>query len=442
MSPRGSPRRTLSVTDGALMMVGIVVGVGIFKSPQLVATFSPNEWVFIALWMCGGLTTLIGALVYAELAAAYPSKGGEYHFLRCAFGFPVAFLFAWARTTVIQTGAIAAVAYVFGDYARQIYPLGSYGSAIYAAAALFALTLLNLAGTYHSKTAQNVLTLAFITAMLTIAAVGLMGLGAKSTAPAAAEGGFDMLGLAMVFILVSYGGWNEAAYLSGDVRNAARDMVRILLAGTTIVTLIYVLVNIGYLLTLGLDGIRRSDAVAADVMGSALGPNGAVIVSLIVCVAALSTMNAIIFTGARLYHALGEDLALTQFRVWDSVRDNPRNAVVLQSAVAMALVLFGAMAQSGFRAMVEYTAPVFWSFLLLVGLSLFVLRHRDPDRTRPFQVPFYPVTPLLFCLVCAYLIYSSFVYTGHDALFGIAVLLAGIPLLVFVQMKRRGVAPE
>jgi APA family basic amino acid/polyamine antiporter len=443
MTAQGSPRRMLSVTDGALMMVGIVVGVGIFKSPQLVAAFSPNEWVFIALWVCGGVTTLIGALVYAELAAAYPSKGGEYHFLRRAFGFPVAFLFAWARTTVIQTGAIAAVAYVFGDYARQIYPLGSHGSAIYAATALFALTLVNVAGTYHSRTAQNILTLAFIAAMLSIAAIGLMGLGTLPPAPAAGDGeSYGMLGLAMVFILVSYGGWNEAAYLSGDVRNAARDMVRILLAGTTTVTLIYVLVNIGYLLTLGLDGMRRSDAVAADVMRSALGPDGAVIVSLVVCVAALSTMNAIIFTGARLYHALGQDLALMRLRIWDSVRDNPRNATILQSAVAMALVMLGAMAQSGFRAMVEYTAPVFWCFLLLVGISLFVLRQRDPDRPRPFRVPFYPVTPVLFCLVCAYLIYSSFVYTGRDALFGIAVLLAGIPLLVFVQTKRRGVAPE
>jgi APA family basic amino acid/polyamine antiporter len=434
----GSSRATLSVTDGALMMVGIVVGVGIFKSPQLVAAFSPNEWVFIALWVCGGLTTLIGALVYAELAAAYPSRGGEYNFLRRAFGFPIAFLFAWARTTVIQTGAIAAVAYVFGDYARQIVPLGSHGSAIYAAAALAALTLLNVSGTWHSKTAQNVLTLGFVATMLAVVVIGLMNLGTGAPVTSSGEGvGFGMIGLAMVFILVSYGGWNEAAYLSGDVRNAGRDMVRILIAGTTIVTLIYVLVNVGYLITLGLDGMRRSDAVVADVMRSALGPDGAVIVSAIVCVAALSTMNAIIFTGARLYHALGQDLALGQFRIRDPVRDNSRNAVLLQSAVAMVLVLVGAVAQSGFRAMVEYTAPVFWFFLLLVGLSLLVLRHRDPDRPRPFRVPLYPVTPAVFCLVCAYLIYSSFAYAGRGALFGIAVLLAGIPLLAVMHLTRR-----
>jgi len=340
---------------------------------------------------------------------------------------------------VIQTGAIAAIAFVFGDYAQALCSLGSHGSAIYAAIALLALTLLNVAGTYHSKTVQNFLTLAFVAAMLATAAIGLVNPKPPALV-AVADPGYGMLGLAMVFILVSYGGWNEAAYLSGDVSNAARDMVRILLAGTAIVTLIYVLVNIGYLFTLGLDGIRKSDAIAADVMRSAIGPAGAAIVSVVVCIAALSTMNAVIFTGARLYHALEQDLALAQLRIRDTVPDSPRNAIVLQSFVAMVLVCFGAMARSGFRAMVEYTAPVFWFFLMLVGISLFVLRHRDPDRPRPFRVPLYPVTPILFCMVCAYLIYSSFVYTGRGALLGIAVLLVGVPLLGFVHTRRSMVA--
>ncbi|MFZ5690469.1 MAG: APC family permease [Pseudomonadota bacterium] len=434
----GAPRATLSVTDGALMMVGIIIGIGIFKTPQLVAMFSPNEAAFVALWICGGLTTLIGALVYAELAASYPSTGGEYHFLSRAYGLPVGFLFAWARTTVIQTGAIAAVAFVFGDYAQELYSLGNYGSAIYGALALVILTLLNIAGTYQSKTAQNILTLLLVASMAMMVIVGLMNVGAKPPVASAGSGpGYGMLGLAMVFILLTYGGWNEAAYLSGDVRNVGRDMVRLLLAGTAIVTLIYVLVNIGYLYALGLEGMRKSDAIAADVMRSAFGPSGAAIVSMIVCIAALSTMNATIFTGARLYHALGQDLSLSRLRVWDQVRNNPRNAIILQSIIAFVLICFGAMARDGFKAMVEYTAPVFWFFLLLVGLSLFVLRRRDPNHPRPFKVPLYPVTPILFCLVCAYLIYSSLVYTGRGALFGIAVLLIGVPLLGFVRKKRR-----
>ena len=441
-SPRsGTPRATLSATDGALMMIGIIIGIGIFKTPQLVAMFSPNGWVFVGAWVAGGLATLIGALVYAELAATYPSTGGEYSFLTRAFGQPVGFMFAWARTTVIQTGAIAAVAFVLGDYAQQLYSLGSYGSAIYAAVTLALVTAINLAGTYESKTAQNVLSFLEVSAIVVICVVAFMA-ASGSTSPAPATGaasdgpGYGALGLAMVFILLTYGGWNECAYISADLKDVRRDMVRILLIGTAVVTALYVAINCAYLAVLGLEGLRKSDAVAADVMRAGLGPSGAVIVSVIVCCAALSTMNASVFTGARLYHALGQDLSLQKLGVWDAVHNNPRNAILLQSAIAMALVCFGAIAKDGFKAMVEYTAPVFWFFLLLVGVSLFVLRRRDPDRVRPFKVPLYPLTPALFCLICAYLLYASLAYTGKGALFGLAVLMLGVPLLFWVRKKQ------
>lgn len=433
----GAPRASLSVTDGALMMVGIIIGIGIFKTPQLVALNVSSETWFVAAWFLGGIATLIGALVYAELAAAYPSTGGEYHFLTRAYGQPVGFLFAWARTTVIQTGAIAAVCFVLGDYAQQLYPLGAYGSAVYGAAGLFVLTLVNLAGTYESKTAQNILTVLEASALAAIALVGFLYGGGAAPTATAAEANLGALGLAMVFILLTYGGWNEAAYLSADLKNVRRDMIRILLIGTAVVTVLYVAINIAYLNVLGLEGLRKSDAVAAVVMRAGFGASGAAILSLIVVCAALSTINASIFTGARVYHALGQDLQLERLKIWNVEGNNPRNAIVAQSLIAFALILFGAISKDGFSAMVEYTAPVFWFFILLVGLSLFVLRAKDPRRERPFRVPLYPVTPILFCLICAYLLYSSLVYTGYGALVGIAVLLAGIPLLGFVRKKRR-----
>jgi amino acid transporter len=433
----GAPRASLSVTDGALMMVGIIIGIGIFKTPQLVALNVSSETWFVAAWFLGGVATLIGALVYAELAAAYPSTGGEYHFLTRAYGQQVGFLFAWARTTVIQTGAIAAVCFVLGDYAQQLYPLGAYGSAVYGAAGLFVLTLVNLAGTYESKTAQNILTVLEASALAAIALVGfLYGGGAAPTAPAA-EANLGALGLAMVFILLTYGGWNEAAYLSADLKNVRRDMIRILLIGTAVVTVLYVAINIAYLNVLGLEGLRKSDAVAAAVMRAGFGASGAAILSLIVVCAALSTINASIFTGARVYHALGQDLQLERLKIWSDEGNNPRNAIIAQSLIAFALILFGAISKDGFSAMVEYTAPVFWFFILLVGLSLFVLRAKDPTRERPFRVPLYPLTPVLFCLICAYLLYSSLVYTGYGALIGVAVLLLGVPLLGFVSRAQR-----
>jgi amino acid transporter len=424
------------------MMVGIIIGIGIFKTPQIVALNVSSEAWFVGAWVLGGVATLIGALVYAELAAAYPSTGGEYHFLTRAYGQPVGFLFAWARTTVIQTGAIAAVCFVLGDYAQQIWSLGTYGSAIYGAVGLFVLTLVNLAGTYESKTAQNVLTVLESSALAAIALVGFIyGGGVAPAAPAAATS-FGAFGLAMVLVLITYGGWNEAAYLSADLKNVKRDMIRILLVGTAVVTVLYVLINIAYLNVLGLDGLRKSDAVAATVMGKAFGPIGAIVLSLIVICAAASTINASIFTGARVYHALGQDLQLERLRIWNVEGNNPRNAIVAQSVIAFALVFFGALSKDGFFGMVLYTSPVFWFFILLVGIALFVLRQKDPGRERPFRVPLYPLTPILFCLMCGYMLYSSLVYAASREAniagwIGIGVLLLGAPLMFFARGKRQ-----
>jgi APA family basic amino acid/polyamine antiporter len=438
----GAPRASLSVVDGALMMVGIIIGIGIFKTPQIVALNVSSEAWFIGAWVLGGAATLIGALVYAELAAAYPSTGGEYHFLTRAYGQPIGFLFAWARTTVIQTGAIAAVCFVLGDYAQQIWSLGTYGSAIYGAVGLFVLTLVNLAGTYESKTAQNVLTVLESSALAAIALVGFIyGGGVAPAAPAAATS-FGAFGLAMVLVLITYGGWNEAAYLSADLKNVKRDMIRILLVGTVVVTVLYVLINIAYLNVLGLEGLRKSDAVAATVMRTAFGPVGAIILSVIVICAAASTINASIFTGARVYHALGQDLDLRRLRIWDVEGNNPRNAIIAQSLIAFALVFFGALSKDGFFGMVLYTSPVFWFFILLVGIALFILRMKDPNRERPFRVPLYPITPILFCLMCAYMLYSSLVYAASKEAniagwIGIGVLLLGVPLMFLVRGKRQ-----
>jgi len=434
----GAPRASLSVIDGALMMVGIIIGIGIFKTPQLVALNVGSEAWFIGAWVLGGVATLIGVLVYAELAAAYPSAGGEYHFLTRAFGLPVGFLFAWARTTVIQTGAIAAVCFVLGDYAQQLYSLGEHGSAIYGGFGLLMLTLINLAGTYESKTAQNILTILESCALAAIALIGfLYGGGAAPAAAADTTTNLGAFGLAMVFVLLTYGGWNECAYLSADLKNVKRDMIRILLIGTAVVTTLYVLINFAYLNVLGLDGLRKSDAVAAEVMRAGFGATGAMILSVIVILAAASTINASIFTGARVYYALGQDLQLNRLKIWSSEGNNPRNAIIVQSLISFGLIVFGAVSKGGFSAMVDYTAPVFWFFILLVGLSLFVMRVKDPNRERPFRVPLYPVTPILFCLMCVYLLYSSLVYTGYGSLIGIGVLVVGIPVLALVLKRQR-----
>ena len=436
-----APRPSLSVLEGVAMMVGIVIGIGIFKTPPLVAMNVGSEAAFIGVWLLGGLVTLIGALCYAELAAAHPHTGGEYHFLMRGLGRPVAILFGWARSTVIQTGAIAAVAFVFGDYSAQILPLGEHGHAIYAAGAIACLSAVNLFGSPASTKTQIALTFLTLLGILAVCVAPFFIWGGAPIPQTASPNANQAFGLAMILVLVTYGGWNETAYLSAELKDVRRNMVYVLVFGTLLLIAIYTIVNFAFLVSFGLEGLRRTDAVGADLMRLVAGDVGAILLSAIVVACALSTLNATIFTGARVYHAMGRDLpVLKGLGAWSSRGENPVNGILLQGAISLGLVAFGASTRDGFQSMVDFTAPVFWSFLLLVGVSLFVLRWREPNRDLPFRVPLYPLTPLLFCATCGYMVYASLVYTGVGALVGVAVLIAGVPLLLFSAPRARSAA--
>jgi basic amino acid/polyamine antiporter, APA family len=432
------PRPYLTTLDAVALIVGLVVGVGIFRAPQLVAENTGSVEGFIGVWVAGGVLSLIGALCYAELSTTYPHAGGEYHFIRRAFGTDLAFLFAWSRCSVIQTGSIAILCYVFADYLAPVLSLKPGSSPMLAAVAVVALTGLNLAGLRHGKRTQLFLTTAELIGLGAVIIAGLVLLdgatGSAANAAPATSPGLAGLGLAMVFVLLTYGGWNEAAYISAEVRDGPRAMARTLLWGIGIITTLYVLANLAYVHALGLDGVRSSSVVAADLMQSALGPVGATLLSCAVALSALGSANATIITGARTTYALGRDFgAFHLLGRWNDEGSTPVNALFLQGALALLLVAFGAVARSGFEAMVAYTAPVFWIFLAMVALAVIVLRQREPGRPRPFKVPFYPLTPLIFFAAALFMLYSSVRYAGSGALVGVAVMLAGIPVLFLVR---------
>ena len=426
------PRRTLSDLDVFALTVGIVVGAGIFRTPALVAGFAPDAATMIAAWVAGGLLSIAGALCYAEMAAAWPHMGGDYHFLGRAYGERLAFLYAWARLAVIQTGSLALLAFIVGDYLQVIAPLGPTGPAIWAGLAVVAVSGLNWLGIRWGAAAQRWLTLVEVAGLVAVIAAGFMVAPAGAAPAPVSEGG--AIGLMMVFVLLAYGGWSEAVYVSAEMKAPPRRIAPIMAAGLALVTLLYVLVNLAALHALGFAGLAASDAVAAEVMRRALGDGGAAAISAAVAVAALTSANATAITGGRTAAALGQRFAaLRWLGRWDMTRDTPGNALVAQGAVALALVAAGGFARDGFQLAVEYTAPVFWLFLLLVGVALFVLRHRFPQVERPFRVPLYPVLPAVFCATTAYLLWSSLAYTGWGALAGVAVLGAGAVLLLFLK---------
>jgi amino acid transporter len=440
----------LGLREAVLLIMGVVIGAGIFKAPSMVAGMTGSAtWMFGA-WLLGGLISLIGALCYAELATAYPSAGGDYHFLRRAYGRNVAFLFGWARFSVITTGSIALLAFVFGDYLHQAVPLyvrgAAVGPAVYAALVVAVLWWVNSRGIRAGASTQSWLTGVEVGGLLLIVVAALWlvsGPAPAAPAPAAAPAatpGMAAFGLAMVFVLLTFGGWNEAAYISAELKDEHRNMVRALVLSIVLITALYLLVTWAYWRGLGLQGMAKSEALAADLMRVAFGAPGEKLIAVLVAIAALTSINATMIVGARTNYALGHDWpVLSKLALWDGQRGTPSNAMHVQNIAALLLVGLGAWTGSGFRSMVEFTAPVFWLFFLLSGISLFVLRSREPKAERPFKVPLYPLVPLLFCATCAYMLWSSLSYVYSQSLgglnaawIGVAVLAVGCVLLLLV----------
>jgi len=434
------PTRLLHPWGAVAIVVGIVVGAGIFKTPGMVAGLTGDAGWLLAVWLGGAVISLAGALCYAELCSAHPHAGGDYHFLSRAYGKNLSFLYAWAKAMVINTGSIALLAYVFGDYMSRVVAPGSGPSSLWAAGIVAVLTLTNILGLRSSARLQAGL---IVLVLLGLGSVVWAGF-ATASPPTVPQEFFvkspplGVLGLAMVFVLLTFGGWNEAAYISSEVKGGPRAIVGVLLLSLTIIAAVYLLVNMALLWGLGLPGLAASKTAATDVLGQAWGPDAERILGLLVALAALTSINATMIVGARANYALGRDwAALRGLGRWKAQRGVPVTSYLFQAAVSVALVGFGAFQADGFNAMVEFTAPVFWFFLFLVGVSVFVLRRKYPTVERPFRVPLYPWTPVVFCLACAYLAYSSVTYAASQQAVHVSWAVMGVGLLALLVLKLR-----
>jgi len=434
--------RLLHPLSAVALIVGIVIGAGIFKTPSLVASISGDAGWALVLWLAGALISIVGALCYAELCTSYPNAGGDYHFLHRAFGRNISFIYGWSRATIINTGSIALLAFVFGDYMSTLVNLGAYTSAIWALVIVVFLTAVNLAGIHASSQMQTWLTVTEIIGLLAVVVAGFW-VDAPSSgaiqwfaqAPAPAQ-----WGLCLVFVLLTFGGWNESAYISAELKGGPRTMVWVILASMVTLTVIYLLVNTALLLGLGLSGLSQSKTAAGDLLGLAFGPWAQKALGLFVAIAALTSINATMIVGARTNFAVGSDWkALRKLGQWQVDIGSPKQALLLQAVISIGLIALGTQEADGFSAMVEFTAPVFWGFLFLVGLSLLWLRHTDAHAVRPFKVPLYPVLPLIFCAVCAWLTYSSITYAISQKAIHVSMWLiaSGVLALLILRVREK-----
>jgi APA family basic amino acid/polyamine antiporter len=453
-------RPQLGLWDTVSIIIGIVVGAGIYETVPGVFKNVPNGWSAIGIWVVAGVLSFIGALCYAELASTYPRSGGDYVYLTRAFGPWMGFLFGWANLVVIRTGNIGMMGYVFGDYAIKLFGVSQEWSLAFALGAVSVLTGLNLLGVTLGKRTQNVLTAAKVIGLGGIVCAGFLK-PQEGPLQLSHEGPVQLsIGLAMILVLYTFGGWNDAALVAAEQRNGRRNIALALFLGIAAITLIYVLVNVAYLSGLGFEGVRSTkEGVAADVLERLLGTSGSKAMCILVMVSALGAINGMVFTGSRVYAAMGNDYRLFAWLGrWDPRRGSPIWSIITQWALTVALVYMvgsdfgreqinrGLMkihmeavkweGHGGFDTLLKCTAPAFWIFFLATGVSLFVLREKDKDIDRPFTVPFYPLLPLIFCDTCAYMLYSATDYAKQLVLPVLVLLHVGVVVYWFSWRKR------
>jgi basic amino acid/polyamine antiporter, APA family len=442
-------RRTLGLFSGTMAVVGGIIGSGIFINPAIVAQRVGTAGLTLGVWVLGGLVALIGAFCFGELGQRRPQAGGSYVYLREAFGPLPAFLYAWALLLVVATGAIAAVAVTFASYALPLAGLDPRYANPVAGGAILLLTLVNYVGIRPGAITTNVFTVIKLAALLFLIVVGLggevpssefrvpnggpLGTGDPALSPVA----FLAIASALVPVLFAYGGWQQTNFIAEEIIEPRKNLPRALVAGVTIVVVVYLLANLTYLRILGPAGLAASNAPAADALRLRLGGTGATIIAAGIAASTFGFLNLVIMVSPRVYQTMAADgLFFPAFARLHTRYRTPATAIVFQGSWAVLLLLTGKYGQ-----LLDYVVFCDWIFFGLAVVSLFVVRRQDrvtgvaepPDA---FRVPGWPVTPALFVAASVYVVAGSVSSNPKNAILGTGILLVGVP--VYGYWRRRG----
>jgi APA family basic amino acid/polyamine antiporter len=427
--------RKLGLFDATMLVMGGIIGSGIFVTPAEVARHVSTPLLIVGVWVLGGLIAIAASFVYAELAAQRPAVGGQYAYLRDAYGPLPAFLYGWALLLVIQSGGMAAVAITFARYVNDLLPLGLSDSAL-AVGVLALLTVINCFGVKSGSNVQSLLMLLKIGAIAALVLLGWwLAPGLPQAAPRTSAGTVTMLaavGAAMTPVMFSYGGWQTSSFVAGEMRNPQRDLARGLLFGVIGVVILYTSVAFVCVHALGPQGLAESKTPASDVMRLALGEGGATFIALGIAISALGFLSQGMLTAPRVYFAMAEDGVF--FRGVAKVSERTRVpvvAIVLQGIAASVIALSGTFGQ-----ILSYVVSVDFIFFGLTGAALFVFRHRDPQQPG-FKAPGHPVTTIVYVVACALTVIATVWNNPVNSLIGYAILAAGIPAFLCWRRTNR-----
>ncbi len=430
------------------VVVGSVIGSGIFLVPQKIAmTLGDAGWI-IAVWIFGGLLSLAGALTNAEIAGMIPAAGGQYVYFREIYGGFPAFLYGWTTFIVYQTGSIAAIAVAFAEYLGYFFPalrslnmnfgffvMPEVGTKIVAIGAILFVTGVNYFGVQFGGFVQRLFTTLKVLAIAAIVFICFAfgthtgHLNSPFFSPGSVHGRplLSAFGIALVAVLWAYDGWNSVTYLAGEVKDAQRNIPIALVAGTSAVIIIYVITNLAYMYVLPVSQIAHSRLVAADAISHFFGTNGAALIAIAVMLSTFGTVNATTMTTARVYFAMAKDKLFFKgiSRVHPKYR-TPHVSLIVQGMWASLLTLTGTYDQ-----LFTYVIFASWLFYALGAFGIFVLRKKRPDAVRPYRTVGYPVVPMAFVIVAAWFVYNTIATDPRDSLFGLGLVLVGIPAYIY-----------
>ena len=431
-----------------MIVMGGIIGSGIFMNPHVVAQHVTTPFLILAVWAAGGLIALAAAFIWAELAALRPEVGGQYAYLREAYHPLIAFLYGWGLLLVIQTGGMAAVAVTFSRYFLELTTL-RVSDKLIAATALAVLTVINCLGVRAGSTVQSALMVLKIVAILALIFCGLWFIDSQNAGPAGTppgSGGFALslslgsltvLGAAMVPVLFSYGGWQTSTFVAAEIREPKTNLPRALIIGVAGVVLLYLAVNYVCVAVLGGSGLAASSTPASDVMRLALGPTGARLIAVGIAVSTLGFLSQGMLTAPRVYYAMAEDgLFFSSVARLDKKRQVPVVAIVLQGLLAIAIACWGKYEQ-----ILNYVVSVDFIFFGATAACIFVFRRRarrsgDKD-TGITRVPGHPITTAVFVVVCWLVVINTVYKYPSNTLIGLAILLAGVPAFYFWRARNK-----
>jgi APA family basic amino acid/polyamine antiporter len=430
-------KKKLNVYGLTMIAVGGCIGSGIFVTPYEIVRAVPHHFYIVLVWLIGGLISLTGALTFAELGAMFPKSGGVYVFLKEAFGRRVGFLYGWVILLIINTGALAALGVALAEYLTFFFPLGDTAKKLVAISLIVGLTLFNVRGVRGSQVFASLFTTLKLLAILGIIVVGfvfyqpekvVLNFDAGTAVP---DNLLSALLVALIGVLWSFGGWHHASYVAGEAINAQKTVPRAMILGTLIVTAAYVLVNVAYMLLLPLSEISQTAKVAGDAIGSVFAYGGKM-VTLAISISILGTIGIYTMSAPRIYYAMAEDgIFFKQLAHIHPRFHTPANAMIAQAFWAVLLLLFWGT----FENLITYVTFMDIVFMCLAGMSLFVLRKKQPHLERPYRVIGYPVIPGIFVAITLAFVGNTLLERPVQALAGIVILASG--LLAYWFFTRR-----